>query len=396
MGWDEIQIDKLIKTNRKKLEKEIGNIGTQFPLFKNPTEYNPVETSEFLSHLNLEFLDPVLKEMFPRLEYIRLKVYARVRLVLFMKLRGIKRITDAYRILQTNPMVAENLGFYPNNLPRYETIRHFINDLLAEKVDKVFYRVVEEIDRRMKKKGEKLGKGREDATVITAKRNDNEAEYSGYYKTKGWKKDLLVSKQGIFLSYRDMGINDDEGYALPYHLQKLKEVGIKLNDSTVDGKYPTYENIAIAHCGYQTNLLYKPQKHWVYNEKGSPRKIRERYSRYWKDEWYKPDATIEYELQFLYKKGEYEYAGAYFRNLQVKKYEASEELRKEITQGRNENEGFNSYLKQRVGFESELPRKGKKEAFFHTTLCLLALNMVALTRLQNGITENITSVAYLA
>lgn len=396
MGWDDIEIDKLIKTNRKNLEKEIDNSGTQFPLFKNPTEDTPVETSEFLSHLNLEFLDPVLKEMFPRLEYIRLKVYARVRLVLFMKLRGIKCITDAYRILQTNPMVTENLGFYPDNLPVYETIRHFINDLLAEKVDKVFYRVVEEIDRRMKNKGEKLEKGREDATVITAKRNDDEAEYSGYYKTKGWKKDLLVSKQGIFLSYKDMGINDDEGYVLPYHLQKLKEVGINLDSLTVDGGYPSYENIAIAHCGYQTNLLYKPQKHWVYNEKGSPRKIRERYSRYWKDEWYKPDATIEYELQFLYKKGEYEYVGAYFRNLQVKKYEASEELRKEITQGRNESEGFNSYLKQRAGFESELPRKGKKEAFFHTTLCLLALNMVALTRLQNGITENLTSVAYLA
>jgi len=38
-------------------------------------------------------------------------------------------------------------------------------------------------------KGEKLEKGREDATVITAKRNDDEAVYSGYYKTKGWKKE---------------------------------------------------------------------------------------------------------------------------------------------------------------------------------------------------------------
>ncbi|MEA3457828.1 MAG: hypothetical protein U9R21_04030 [Candidatus Thermoplasmatota archaeon] len=396
MGWDEIQIDKLIKTNRKKLEKEIGNSGTQFPLFKNPTEITPVETSEFLSHLYLECLDPVLKEMFPRLKYIKPRVHARVRLIVFIKLRGVRNLKEAYRILQTNPRVAENLGFYPNNLPSYETIRHFINDLLAEKVDKVFYQAVKEIDRKMKKKGEKLGKGREDATVITAKRNDNEADYSGYYKTKGWKKDLLVSKQGIFLSYKDMGINNDEEYALPYHLKKLKEIGINLDSLTVDGGYPSYENIAITHCGYQTNLLYKPQKHWVYNEKGTPRKIRERYSRYWKDEWYKPDATIEYELRFLYKKSERKYVGAYFRNLQVKKYEASEEMRNEITQGRNENEGFNSYLKQRVGFESELPRKGKKNAFFHTTLCLLALNMVALTRLQNGITENLTSVAYLA
>ena len=29
------------------------------------------------------------------------------------------------------------------------------------------------------------------------------------------------------------------------------------------------------------------------------------------------------------------------------------------------------------------------------TLCLLALNLVALTRLQNGVTDNLISVAYL-
>lgn len=395
MGWDELESSKLIKTHRKKLNEELGSKGPQFPLFKNPTETTPVETSEFLSHLHLEFLDPVLKEMFPRLKQIKPSVYARVRLVIFMKLRGIRYIKEAYRILQTKPTVAENLGFDPNDLLGYETIRRFINDLLAEKVDEVFYQVVEEIGRKLKKKGEKLEQGLEDATVITAKRKDGEAEYNGYYKTKGWKKDLLISKQGIFLSYKDMGINDDEGKALSYHLRKLKEIRIKLDSLTVDGGYTSYKNIAITHCGHQTKLLYKPQKHWVYNEKGTPKKIRERYSKYWKDEWYKPNASIEERLQFLYNKKEYEHVGAYFRNIHVKKYEASKELRKEITLGRNENEGFNSYLKQRVGFECELPRKGEKEAFFHTTLCLLALDMVALTRLQNGVTKNLTSVAYL-
>jgi len=44
----------------------------------NPTEETPVETSEFLSHLNLVFLDLVLKKMSSRLERIREEVYARV------------------------------------------------------------------------------------------------------------------------------------------------------------------------------------------------------------------------------------------------------------------------------------------------------------------------------
>ena len=394
MGWDDIEIDKLIKTNRKKLEELIDKNAPKIPLFINPTASTPVETSEFLSHLRLEFLDPFLKKIFPRFERIKEKVYARIRLLLFMKLRGIKFISTAYRIIQTNEIIAENLGFDFDNLPTYETIRHFINDLLPNELDTMFYSIVKEIDRNLRKNGDKISKASEDATVITAKRNDD-AKYSGYYKTKGWKKDLLRDSHGIFISYEDMEINDNEGDALLHHLQKLREIGIKLEELTVDGKYPTYENIAIAKCGYGTNLLYKPQKHWVYNEKGSVRKLHERYSRYWRDEYYKANQSIDYELQFLYKKGEYEYVGAYFRNIQVKKYEVNEKLRKKIIRKRNGDEGFNSYIKQHVGFESDLPRKGRKNAFFHTTLCLVTLNMVALTRLQNGIKENLTSVAYL-
>ena len=86
---------------------------------------------------------------------------------------------------------------------------------------------------------------------------------------------------------------------------------------------------------------------------------------------------------------------AWFRNHLVHRYQANEQLRDKIVQGRNQSEGFNSYLKQRVGFECMLPRKGAEHAFFHTTLCLLTLNLLALTRLQNGVTENLTSVAYL-
>ena len=64
MGWDDIEIDKLIKTNRKKLEELVDKNTPKIPLFINPTASTPVETSEFLSHLRLEFLDPFLKKFF--------------------------------------------------------------------------------------------------------------------------------------------------------------------------------------------------------------------------------------------------------------------------------------------------------------------------------------------
>ena len=100
---------------------------------------------------------------------------------------------------------------------------------------------------------------------------------------------------------------------LPYNL-KNREIGIRLEEMTVDGKYLTCENIAIAKCGYETKLFYKPQKHLVYNEKGSVRKLHEKYnSRYWRDGYYKANQSIDYELQFLYKKGEYELCWSLFQ-----------------------------------------------------------------------------------
>ncbi len=48
-----------------------------------------------------------------------------------------------------------------------------------------------------------------------------------------------------------------------------------------------------------------------------------------------------------------------------------------------------------MGFETSLPCMGRDPAFKHTTLCLIAVNAVALTRLQNGETKHLTSVAYL-
>ena len=394
-SWDEIEIEKIIKSNRNFLDKEIGRKYKSPSLFINPTKENPVEISEFLSHLNLSFLDSSLKKMFPRLERIKEGVYARVKFVVFMKLSNTKYIAEAYRKLITNKEIAQNLGFDTSNLPSYETVRHFINDLLQNKIDEIFYEVVKELEKQLKGKGKWTGDVVEDATVITARRMDKEAKYSGYYKTYGWKKDLFIESNGIFLSYKDLEINDDEGCYMEYHLKKLNRLSIFINHITADGKYATYYNIAMTKCRYNVEFLYKPQKGWVYNKKGEERYIREKYSRYWKEKGFKANASIDYKLKFLYNRQEHDIVGAYYRNKRIEEWEKNDSMRKRYAKERNSNEGFNSYLKNYAGFETNLHRKGKRYAFFHTTLCLLALNLVALTRLQNGVTDNLISVAYL-
>ena len=81
----------------------------------------------------------------------------------------------------------------------------------------------------------------EDATIITAQRDDPEAKYSGYYKDYGWKEDLLIdSHHKIFLCYQDLEITSDEAEALIVHLEQLQHIDLSVDTITVDGKYPTY------------------------------------------------------------------------------------------------------------------------------------------------------------
>jgi len=265
-------------------------------------------------------------------------------------------------------------------------------------LDETFYDELREINQQLKRLGEQLGKNAlEDATIITAKRDDPEAVYSGYYEDWGWKKDLLIDqKHKIFLGYYNLGITENEGQALQLHLEKLQRIGISVDCITADGKYPTYLNIAIAKHQFGTDLFYRPQKDWVHNIKGDIDEINKQYQHYWKHDDFKVQTDISCKLGFLCKRGDVEHVGAYYRNQHVRQY--NRRLKHCVRRYRNErnaNEGFNGYLKQHMGFETSLPSKGEKQAFKHTTLCLIAVNAVVLTRLQNGITKNLTSVAYL-
>ena len=393
-------VDSAIKSYWKKQEIFHDSSIADEHYFVNPTEKNPIETSKFLKHLELEWVNPILRRLFPRFDWIKHRLYPRIRLMIFMKLRkDLQKVAELYRVIQSNEEIARNLGFDPYDLPGYETIRHFINDLFDDEVlDHLFCVQVKEISIQLERYGEKLcEKTLEDATIITAKRGDSEAEYNGYYGDWGWKKDLMIdSRHKVFLAFQNLGINENEGQSLPLNLEKLQEIGITVGEITADGKYPTYENITIAKYRYGTDLFYRPQDGWVHNSKGDVDEVNRQYQKYWRHHDFRVHATLESKLGFLCKRGDYDWVGAYHRNLHVQRYNSRiKHCMKRYRVERNTNESFNNYLKQHLGFETSLPRKGKKHAFKHTTLCLIAINAVALTRLQNGITEQITSAAYL-
>ena len=100
-------------------------------------------------------------------------------------------------------------------------------------------------------------------------------------------------------------------------------------------------------------------------------------------------------MQYLVNKGIYEPVAMHFRNSYIREYEECPEGVLEVYHRRNCSEGINSYLKDNLGLETCINGKGMKNIDLHLTQCCIVLLAVALTRLQHGIKENLTSVAYL-
>jgi hypothetical protein len=85
----------------------------------------------------------------------------------------------------------------------------------------------------------------------------------------------------------------------------------------------------------------------------------------------------------------------HFRNARIQEFEECPDGVLDVYHRRNCSEGINSYMKDHLGLETHINGKGMKNIDLHVTECCIAILAAALTRLQHGIIENISSVAYL-
>jgi len=315
-----------------------------------------------------------------------------------MILTNNRKITVVYRDLKTNPDQAELLEFKDGKLPAYETIRDFINNRLTEEMEEeLFNFLVKEIQFELKKYNETLGEETgEDSTPIQAKRYDKEAKYSKYYKMKGWKKDITIDlKHKIPIAYSNLEINQDEAKCLIPSLEKFKKINIHCKLNKVDNGYSDLENIAHAKMKYNTDLHYRIQENWVMRMDGTEEEIKRIYQKHWQDENFRVTDDIDYMLRFLYNIGYFEAVGAYYRNQKMLDYQNEPLKNKKMINERSKSEWFNFYIKEHLGFDVILPKKGKKAAFRSTTMCLIGILTAALIRVQNGVTDNLGSTVFL-
>ena len=366
--------------------------------FSDATEYNPVRAIDFVKHMNCESMLYTISKWYPTVlssTKIRMRIYAKVRVLIYMSLRGFSSLREAYMSLTDSDFV--ELGF--TKRPSYESLREFLNDRLGnDGLKELFDAIVTEIVRLGRSYGIDIGnRVGEDATDVRALKHDSEAKYSGYYKEYGYKVDIIADLDNgtLPLDFTPLDINGNEGECLITSIESISSKGIHPTFIAVDDKYATYENIG--YCGvHGIEMVYKIAKNWKYNSRGNPESIRHRYQKYHRNDDWDVNADLDFMLYYLWNHGDIEYVGAYYRNLAMHRNSIDpEEYLSRCHERSSKIEGMNGYLKSHTNLDRRPVRRGWNAFVRQVTLSLLGVVGSALIRLQNGITEGLTSLAYI-
>lgn len=402
----EVDIDEQVQKYWANLTEKYGLPAIEPDLwqvqeFWNPTRDRPMSAAEFLSHFDPSAGVRILLRTYNRPMVVEKRLGRRVRASFLMLYKGYRHITQLYSHLKAEPEDAVLLGYEMDEngmvqLDSYETLREFINERLSPLWEEIMDAFLMELASILKAEGIPFGdEMTDDATFLRAVKGDNEAEYSGYYKANGYKTDIVVeNKHNLPLRATLLDGDEGEGKCLPESLAYLHRIDLLPTVMYVDGGYTSYENIATAETKYRVELRYRIEVDWVLNPKGFEEYLRTINQKCWKDEGFKTNATIDYILRFLLEHGYTEEVGAHFRNMRMAEYEESPDCYLDVFHRRNVGEGFNGYAKDQIDLERDIP-KGKEKVRVHTLSRLCSVIVVALTRAQNDVFDNLGSVAYI-
>jgi len=224
---------------------------------------------------------------------------------------------------------------------------------------------------------------------------DDEAEYNDHYHIKGYKIDSITDQQkSVPLEVTVTCINHDEAKNLIPQLLSMLHSRIPVKQHIVDGGYADYKIIGWMGTK-QIQGIYKIHKNWAYNPKGNQHSLMILYQKHWKDPNFKLHASLQYVLQFLYRKGYTEEVGAFFRNQAMAAYRKNPKEYLKSYHVRSRQEGHHGYWKEHLELEERLRTKGIVRVTQYILRNFCTILSVVLCRLQHHQKENLTSIAYL-
>ena len=409
----EFNVDKQIKSYWKKF---IGFTDENNEEFADATSENSVRASKFLEGLNLDPIMPEINKHYTVTEGV--ETYPRramAKAFIWRNIKTIKYYTKEARHLETHPDEALELGFNIDQdgnviVSDHETLRHFEKVRMGnEGMDAIMQLYCIKVVEAGNRLGLKIGKctGTDSTPIKT--HNDPDGKYNGHYKKEMVKAQITMDyEHNIPLAKKVCGGTESDDKYLEDMLRKTAiSARMNMEETWFDGGYTSNRNIAFAHVEMGLMSHYHINKDWNENVKYEHRfngktsfyspeqEINYLYRKNWQDPKYKKDASLEYKMQFLVKKGFHDPVAMYFRNDYMQKYDECSDNVLDLYHRRNSNEGINSYLKDHLEVEVHLNGKGMKNIDLHVTECCIVMLAVAFVRLQHGIKDNLSSVAYL-
>jgi len=373
-----------------------------------PIQDDPVEAAHFLSLIDFRPVLTVLLEYYCEAWRSRHPPEAMLRLVAYRMIKGFVYLTDLWRDLKARPEVALRLGF--TRVPSYGAIYHFINIRLeAEGFERIRVAVLRLVQEACARHGSTWdGRVSVDATPMEALREDEEAAYNGYYRMLCFLVHKVVDcTSHLTLAWCVTPGDVDEGGLLPALLLKTRSLSFKVREAFMDNGYTSPQNYAsLWLMGVKTWIGFrrKARRGW----RGKLKTLRLRYRKMRGKGLLSTKAIQFFSLDpgpernslnklllALLLSGQYEYVGAYLRNLSLKAHrKQGERWLKKYHGKRNIIEGSNGHQKTQLNLD-RLSAKGLEKAKSHVSQVLFTEAIVAYGKVQHGVTSSLTSLAEL-
>lgn len=375
--------------------------------FVDPTPSTIVDAVLFISFLDLTALLPLLRSFYQEPYKIRHPPEAMLRLFALQKLRGHKFLTELDRELDDRAL--KLLGF--KYKPSYKTVWHWLNKRVGPQgLEVIHMELIKLINQALATKGIQMGKTvAEDATHIRAQKSDREAAYNKHYKMNCYLvHHVICAKTGLTLNWLVAPGSVDEGKFMLPMLAKAMADGFKPELLTVDNGYAHFFNYEIPNLlGIKLLIGFRRKKN-KFSWRGKPRTLKLRFRKMLKSGKLTLEKLAELGMDSDPKKdsledvvcalavaGQHDYVGAYFRNKSLAWFRRDRKGWMSVfAPPRSFIEGTHGHQKDWLGLD-DLVEKGLRKARLHVALCMLCEAAVALTRVQHGFTDSLTSCAYI-
>ena len=385
------------------------NVSTENKL-QNPSEKTPISIAEFLGkYLDLTPIRNVFSNEYGTIDYhYRFPLDAMIKSSMIRRIKCMRSFQKLVNRYESNQQDAQSVGFKNNGngrckIPDRRTFRHWENiridnNTLGTAMDRCIIALKNELEKHGEILGRRIGI---DSTPLESLFNDDEAGYSGHYEKTGYKiHGAYDLDRNIPLAIIITPMNEGDSPFFDVLLAKLHMLGIKFEKVFADGAYDSYEHFALVHITYKGELYTNLGIDAVFNEKGTEENIQQEYNKFWKwkDFISLDKATMQDKLDYLMKHGKIEIVGAYFRNQLLKKWRQWDI---EKARGnpipyneRNAAEGYHGFVKKYLNLQNYFDYRGIRNVERHVRWTYLAVLGISLARAQNGITEDLTQIAY--